>query len=175
MSFFRPEAKAALWRWRELLAAAGLGGLGVWWTLGPGGLLGWIGAVLIALAGAIAVIGLQRGRFRTGAGGPGVVMVDEGEIAYMGPLTGGAVAITDIERLALDPTARPAHWLLERAGAMPLCIPVNAEGAEALFDAFATLPGLRTERMLAELGGGASGPVVIWERRPQPQPVQRLH
>jgi hypothetical protein len=175
MSFLRPEAKAALWRWRELLAAAGLGALGAWWTFGTGGLLGWIGAALIALAGAIAVIGLQRGRFRMGAGGPGVVVVDEGEITYLGPLTGGSIAVAGIDRLALDPTARPAHWVLGRAGAMPLCIPVNAEGAEALFDAFATLPGLRTERMLAELGNGAA-PVVIWERpAPPPAPVQRLH
>ncbi|TMV10291.1 hypothetical protein FGK63_04295 [Ruegeria sediminis] len=175
MSFVRPEAKAALWRWREVLAAVVVALLGVSWIGGPGGLLGWIGWVLVVVAAALAVVGVQRARFRTGAGGPGVVTVDEGQIAYMGPLTGGMVAAREMERLALDPTARPAHWILEQPGQPTLHIPVNAEGAEALFDVFATLPGLRTEQMLSELNGGAAHPVVIWERRPSRPPEARLH
>ena len=175
MSFFRPEARAALWRWREVLAASGLGVLGLYWVLGPGGLLVWVGWLTLALAVALAIVGVQRGRFRTGAGGPGVVLVDEGEITYMGPLTGGTVAAPDLERLTLDPGARPPHWVLEQPGQAPLFIPVNAEGSDGLFDVFAALPGLRTERMLSQLRAGGAHPVVIWERRPMRPATCSLH
>lgn len=43
-------------------------------------------------------------------------------------------------------------------------IPVDADGAEALFDAFAALPGLKTERMLATLRAESETAVLIWER-----------
>ena len=52
-------------------------------------------------------------------------------------------------------------------------IPVDAAGADALFDAFAALPGLRTERMLAELADDKTLSVVIWERRSM-RPVSTL-
>lgn len=175
MSFIRPEAKLALWRWREVLVAGFVLILGLSWVNGPGGLLGWLGWVLVAVAVALTVIGIQRARFRTGAGGPGVVTVDEGQIAYFGPLSGGIVATQEIERLALDPTLHPAHWVLEQADQPKLHIPVNAEGAEALFDVFSALPGLKTQQMLAELNGGSPHPVVIWERSPSRPAHLRLH
>lgn len=175
MSFFRPEARAALRRWREVILAAALAALGLWWILGAGGILAWLGWALIVIALATLVMGIQRARFRQGGGGPGVVVVDEGRIAYLGPLTGGVVATAELERLTLDPTARPPHWILEQPGAPPLFIPVNAEGAEGLFDAFALLPGLRTGRMLDELAGRSARPVVIWERRGARPAVHRLH
>lgn len=173
MSFIRPQARAAIWRLREVLAGLALAGLGAFWAMGPGGLLGGIGLVLVVLGGALVVVGVPRARFRIGAGGPGVVQVDEGQITYFGPLSGGAAAVAELERLALDPSGTPAHWLLDRPGQPVLAIPVNAEGAEALFDAFATLPGLKVNRMLAELKAGGRDPVVIWERHPR-RPL-RLH
>ncbi|MCU9838690.1 hypothetical protein OEZ49_13000 [Ruegeria sp. WL0004] len=175
MSFIRPEARAALWRWREVLAGIAIALVGLSWITGPGGLLGWVGWPTLLAGTGLTVVGLQRARFRTGSGGPGVVTLDEGEITYMGPLTGGSVAAADIERLTLDPALMPAHWVLERPGQPPLLIPVNAEGAEALFDVFASLPGLRTERMLAELNGAPRHAVVIWERTPSRPPTQWLH
>ncbi|NOD84523.1 hypothetical protein [Ruegeria sp. HKCCD6119] len=175
MSFIRPEAKLALWRWREVLVAGFVLILGLSWINGPGGLLGWIGWLLVAVAIALAVIGVQRARFRTGTGGQGVVTVDEGQITYFGPLDGGIIATREIERLALDPTSTPAHWVLEQPGQAVLHIPVNAEGAEALFDVFSALPGLKTEHMLAELNGGSAHPVVIWERTSSRPPNLRLH
>ena len=175
MSFIRPEAKAALWRWREVLSGVAIVLLGVSWATGPGGLLGMVGILLVAAGTALVVIGIQRARFRGNMGGLGVVQVDEGQITYFGPMTGGAAAVADLRSLALDPTAKPAHWVLERAGEPPLSIPVNAEGADALFDAFATLPGLRVQKMLSELNGGSVHPVVIWERESSRPPVHRLH
>lgn len=164
--FFRPEAKAALWRWREVLVAVGLAVLGLWWIAGPGGLLRVPAVALLVIGAALGWIGIQRGRFRGTGEGAGAVQVDEGQVAYFGPLTGGVVALRDLERLSLDRTARPAHWRLDAPGQAPVMIPVNAANADALFDAYARLPGFRTERMLTELRGGPAHAVVIWERTP---------
>ncbi len=175
MSFIRPEARAAIGRWREVIAGAAVAALGLYWVLGPGLLLGWVGGAVIAAGLVIALIGVQRARFRRGTLGPGIVTVDEGRITYFGPLTGGMVAVSDIERLILDSTARPAHWLLIQPGQPALAIPVDAKGAEALFDVFSTLPGLRTERMLGALNGAASHAVVIWQKNTLRPMLSHLH
>ncbi len=175
MSFIRPELRAALWRWREAIAGAALIGLGLWWMLGPGGLLGWVGAVLVLGGVAQGFVGVQKARFRSGGGGPGVVQVDEGQITYFGPLGGGAVAVAELSSIALRPGGTPAHWVLAQPGQPELQIPVNAEGSEALFDVFAALPGIRTERMLTELQNGPLHPVVIWSRGAVRPENQRLH
>ena len=166
MSFFRPEARAQLWRWREVIAAAGVVLIGIWMVAGPGLLLAIPGYALILGGVALAWLGVQRGRFRGADGGAGAVQVAEGQVSYFGPLTGGTVALREMDSLTLDGAMFPAHWRLTQRGQPALLIPVNAAGAEALFDAFATLPGLRTERMLFELRKTRHDAVVIWERAP---------
>lgn len=175
MSFIRPEARATIWRWRELIVAAVMLLVGLKWAYTSFGVTAATGWALVASGLVVAVIGAQRLRFRLGAGGAGVVQVDEGQIAYFGPLTGGAVATSELERLRLDHTAKPPHWVLEQPGQPALAIPVNAEGHEALFDVFAALPGLKTERMLAELRRDGPHQVVIWERAPSRPAHHRLH
>ena len=164
--FFRPEAKAVLWRWREVLVGVGLSLFGLWWIIGPGLLLALPGWAFVLGGIALGLVGAQRGRFRGAGDGLGAVQVDEGQIAYFGPLTGGVVALAALERLSLDRTASPAHWRLDAPEQAPVMIPVNAAGADALFDAFSKLPGLRTERMLSELRAQRGHAVVIWERTP---------
>ena len=175
MSFVRPEARAQLMRWREVLIGAALALLGLSWATGPGGLLGWVGWALILGGAALAVTGLRRMRFRQDGQGPGVVQVDEGQISYFGPLDGGAVAASELERLILDPTDHPACWVLEQPGIPALHIPVNAAGSDALFDAFGALPGLDTRRLLGHLDNKAPMPVAAWERRTARPPNYRLH
>ncbi|MEO3417036.1 hypothetical protein AAFO92_20470 [Roseovarius sp. CAU 1744] len=170
MSFFRPEARQAIWRWREVLVASAILALGLYWAFATGELLPWLGYVLALVGGVLLITGVQRGRFRGNQGGPGIVQVDEGAVAYFGPLNGGVVAIREMTVLVLDPTGKPPHWVLSQPGQADLHIPLNAEGAEALFDAFASLPGIRTENMLAQMKRRSDHPVVIWQRRPE-----RLH
>ena len=165
MSFLRPEAKAELWRWREVLGGAAVALFGLWLVMGPGLLLAVPGYALIAAGIAFVWLGVQRGRFRKSGLGAGAVQVDEGQIAYFGPLTGGVVALREMERLSLERGAYPAHWQLEQPGQNAVMIPVDAAGSDALFDAFAALPGLKTERMLAELADDKTLSVVIWERQ----------
>ena len=164
--FFRPEAKAALWRWREMIVAAAIAILGLWWIVGPGRLLAVPGWAFLVGGIALGLVGFQRGRFRGAGDGPGAVQVDEGQIAYFGPLTGGVVALASLERLSLDATSSPAHWRLDAPDQAAVLIPVNAAGSDALFDAFSKLPGLRTERMLSELRSRRRHAVVIWSRTP---------
>ena len=175
MSFIRPEAAAGLNRWREVLYGGAILLLGLSWIFGSRGLLYLLGYPVAILALGLIWVGIQRARFRTSSGGAGAVQVDEGQIAYFGPLTGGAAALADLERLTLVRSLKPAHWRLDTPQQESLLIPVNAAGSEALFDAFATLEGLQTERMLAELNSPGDQPVVIWERRSLRPDHVRLH
>lgn len=169
MSFIRPEAKAAMLQWREALLGVAVLLLGLWWVSGSG-ILQWVG-VAVTLGGAVLIFtGLQRARFRAGKGGPGVVTVDEGQISYFGPLSGGVASIDDLAMVVLDPTQTPPVWILQQPRQMDVAIPVNAEGTDQLFDAFAALPGIRTEHMLSALKADATQPVVIWAK-----PVKTLH
>ncbi len=161
----RPEALAALYRWREALAGAGAVMLGLYWALGTGvGLVSWVGWVVAALGGALVYGGLQRGRFRVAGDGPGVVRVVEGRIAYFGPLTGGVADRDALTALRLDPTGRPAHWVLDHDGGPPLAIPTTAQGVEALFDVFAALPGLSPETVLRAQQSPGDQPRILWRR-----------
>ena len=166
MTFFRPEARDAVWRWREAIAGVLLALFGLWLVTGPGFLLAVPGYAFVAGGLALIWMGVQRARFRGGDGGPGAVSVDEGQVTYFGPLTGGTVALRELESLTLEGAMFPAHWRLAQKGQPPLLIPVNAAGAELLFDAFATLPGLRTERMLATLRSDPRRSVLVWQRGP---------
>lgn len=160
----RPEIKDLLWRRREALAGAAAMLLGLWWLVSPRTLLLLPGLALLLAGAALVWLGVQRARFRSEGQGPGAVDVDEGQITYFGPLTGGALALRELNRVTLDPSQYPAHWRLAQAGAGELVIPVNAEGAERLFDAFATLPGLKMELALSALKTKGKQPIVIWQR-----------
>ena len=161
----RPEARAVLRRWGEVLATLALVALALWWALTGLGAVRWLGWALVALAAALLFGAVQRARF-SGPGlapGPGIVELDEGEIRYLGPRGGGVVALDAILALSISADAR--FWLVESADGAVLVIPRDATGAAALFDAFAGLPGLDMTRLLRL---GAQGPAphaqMIWQR-----------
>lgn len=169
--FFRPEAKAILWRLRDVWGALAVLGLGVWWSWTAFGFVQWLGYAIAVLGVVLLVAGIQRGRFRQGSDGPGVVQITERQLAYFGPLDGGVMDINDLSRLSFDPTGHPApYWVLTGPEARDLSIPTTATGAEALFDVFAALPDLKTEKLLGVLSDPPDHRVVIWSR-----PVHLLH
>ena len=170
MSFVRPEARATLWKWREALTGVALCGLGTWAVLGSFGLMQVVGFALAAAGVFLVLLGLQRGRFRAAKGGPGVVQTIEGAVTYYGPLNGGSVALRELTSLTLDTSGHPAHYVLTQPGQPELYIPVNAEGADALFDAFTSLPGFPMQYLLGQLDRTPDHPVVIWQKR-----TVRLH
>ncbi len=164
MQLVRPEVKEAILRCREALIGVFVSILGMYWAIGGTGIMTMIGTSL-AIAGAVLFFaGIQRARFRTGAGGAGVVHVMEGQVAYYGPHEGGAMAVADLTKVELDPTAKPtSQWVLHDPHSPPLRIPTNAEGAESLFDVFAKLDGIQLDRMLGELTGKPERQVTIWQ------------
>ncbi|MHA7888596.1 hypothetical protein [Roseicyclus sp.] len=170
--FLRPEAAATLTRWREVLVALAVMVLGLWIAARPGLILQGAGYALM-LAAAVALIpAIRRARFAAEGEGPGVVQVVEGRILYMGPQTGGAVSIGELTSLSLRRDHEGnAAWLLHEPGQM-LVIPVNAAGAEALFDAFTALPGLGSQRLLAARQGLRAGTQTLWRRADLPALTQ---
>ena len=151
MNFIRPEARAALWRWREVFAAGVLAAFGLWFMLLGGFLLLPLGAVIVLLAFGLGLLALRRLRFAQSGDAPGVVELDEGQISYFGPTFGGALALRELTELRLITQFGRRMWRLRQQDGQALLIPVEAAGAERLFDAFAALPGMDTGALVAAL------------------------
>lgn len=165
MSFLRPEAKAQLMRWREALIGGVAALFGLWLVFTGSGLPLLFGIALSLGGGWLAVAGVQRGRFRQGSDGPGVVRVVEGSVTYFGPWGGGVAALDRLAWLELVPADGAAGlWVLIDDEGRRLEIPVDARGAEALLDLFSALPGLRTGAMLRSLQVPVRERTMIWQR-----------
>ncbi len=141
MSGIRPEAAAALARWREPAVAAGVLLLGLWLMAQGGIFFGIAGSVVMAMGIGLSVTAWRRRRFVQAGQGPGIVRLDEGAIAYFGPETGGVVALSELVRVEARRTAGQPEWRLVQEDGASVAIPTGAAGAEALFDVFAALPG----------------------------------
>ncbi len=152
MSFVRPELVEAAQRWREVIAAGATLVAGLWLLSRPGFALPAIGLVLIVVGLGWAALALRRLRFRQDGEAPGIVRVTEAQIAYLGPRVGGFIGLPDLSELRLLSYRGRRVWKLRSAGGEALHIPVEAQGAEALFDAFAALPGMDTAALVAALG-----------------------
>lgn len=173
--FLRPEARQHLNRYRDLIIAALVGAIGLYWALTTFGFMVWVGWFLVIVASAFAWSGVQRLRFKTEQGGIGVVSIKEGQITYLAPFDGGVVALSDLDTLVLNYTQDPPCWVLKQLGQADVQIPLNAEGTERLFDVFAALPGLQTGQMLSALERNSGHSIVIWQRTKAPENLTRLH
>lgn len=153
MSLLRPQALATLVRWREVAAALATGALAVWLFVLGGWILAPLGLALGAAAVGWAVIALRRLRFARPVEAPGLVEVDEGQIGYFGAGMGigGYVALRELTEIRLLTLRGGMYWRLKQADGQAIVIPVTAAGAAALYDAFATLPGIDMGRLTAAL------------------------
>lgn len=169
----RPEVMRGLRRWQEVIAAGAVLALGLWLAWLGGWLLMPLGLLIAATGLGLGRQGLRRMRFARGAQAPGVVEVDEAQIAYLGPESGGFVSLAELTEIRLVTLAARPHWRLKQADGQALLVPVDAAGAAALHDAFAALPGIDLGRLAAALQAGpgedaAPGlPLPLW-RRPVP-------
>ena len=66
-------------------------------------------------------------------------------------------------------------WQLGQMALATIYIPVTAKGTDDLFDAFATLPGLKIESMVQKLTQDTSKTILIWERRDISSSKNYLH
>lgn len=163
--FIRPEARALFWQWREVLLAAALVILGLWWALAGVGITVWLGYIVTLVGLGWGFAGFQRVRFAQGGDGPGVVQIRERRLGYFGPLDGGVIDVEDLTMLELDPASHPEpSWILTGIGGQRIAIPINAKGADALFDVFAALPGIKTETVLDVLSRTPDARVTVWSK-----------
>ena len=155
MSFIRPEVIAGLTRWREVIAAGGLVVLGLWLLTRSGYVLPVLGLALLVIGLAWAIEGVRRRRFAQDGEAPGIVRVTEAQIGYLGPRVGGFVGLPDLAEVRLLTLRGRRIWKLRQSNGETLHIPVEAQGAEALFDAFITLPDMDSAALVAALGSAA--------------------
>ncbi len=164
--FLRPEVRAFAGRWAEMLVAGGvvLAGLwvftfGGWFFRGLGLLLGFAG-----LAGVL--IAWRRMKFRRDVAQPGIVEVIEGQVRYFGPHGGGFVALREVVEVSLiRDLSGQTWWRMREAGGNVVAVPSSAAGAEALFDAFSSLPDVDMGALADALErGGTPEPGALWRR-----------
>ena len=164
MSFIRPELRATIHRWREVIAglAATLPGL---WIFSFGGFF-WmgIGALIVAAGLALAINAARRLRFGHARNAPGVVRMIEGQLAYFAPENGGFAALDDLAELRLERGDEGPAWVLVQTDGTELRIPVAASGTEVLFDAFAKLPGIDMGAVVRMLDQKDVTSRVLWRR-----------
>lgn len=165
MSLIRPEAAARLYRWREAIGATLALAVGLWLATRGGWLLLGLGAAVMLIGAGLLVTAVQRLRFAPTSRGPGMVEVDEGQIAWFGPGIGGFVSVAELAELGLVTVQGLRVWRLRQTDGQMLLVPVDAEGAGQLYDALTTLPGIEGHRLLAALGTPADTPL-IWRREP---------
>ena len=156
----REGARAALWRWREVGAAMLVGVAGLWVAAQGGFVLVPFGLAVAGLGAGLGVQAWRRLRFVQGDDAPGIVEVDEGQISYMGPQLGGFVSVPELVELRLVALRGRRLWRLRQADGQVLLVPVDAAGAEGLFDVFATLPGMDMGAVLAALEPQATATAV---------------
>lgn len=177
MPLIRPEVTALALRAREVILAAALLGFGLW-LIGQGGyLLMPLGCGIGALGLAWAILAYRRMRFAQDIAAPGVVEVDEAQVGYLGPQGGGYVSIADLQEIRLLSLRGRRVWRLKQLDGQALLIPVDAEGADRLFDAFASLPEIDTAALVAALNpatvpasslpirGDIPEMTLVWRRR----------
>ena len=169
MSFIRPELRDELVRWRETLVGAALalvGAYALWRGLVR---LNWMaetfGILLIVAGASIAWTGWRRARFSAAKEGPGLVEVTERQIRYLSPFGGGFVDIEEISRLEVRDTMEGGReWVIRPRAAPALHIPLDATGAERLYDAFIHLPGVDEAALVRGANGIGGHRDVIWRR-----------
>lgn len=175
----RDGARDALWQWREVIVGAAILGFGGWVASLGGYFLVPLGS-LFGLAGlSLAVLGLRRMRFAGGGDVPGIIQVDEAQISYMGPSLGGFVSLLDLTEIRIVTLRGRRVWRLKQSDGQALLVPLDAKGAEGLFDAFSSLPGLSSADLVAAIGSEpargntaviTSGVVenrIVWQRSGQ--------
>lgn len=151
MSFIRPEVSALAYRAREAIASLIAIGIGFWFFSQSGYLLKPIGFVIIAISLGWFKLALRRMRFTQEVTAPGMVEIDEGQVGYLGPQVGGFASLEELLEIRLMTLQGRRMWRLKQRDGQVILIPVDAEGADKLFDAFSSLPGMDSAALVAAL------------------------
>jgi len=165
--FLRPEMRKWLSRWGEPLGAAlvALFGARVLWrgVVRYDWMLELVGLFFLLIGLAAGWAAFRRAQFTVGNTGPGLVEVTERRITYMTPEGGGFVDIEAMTRLEMRRAwDRGRVWALKQSDGPSLYIPIDATGADKLFDAFSVLPGMDPAMLIAASNADGDHRMVIW-------------
>ena len=152
MALIRPEVTDLIWRAREVIWAGLVVALGGWLIALGGFVLVPLGALVGGVGLVLAVTAVRRMRFEQTIGAPGLVELDEAQVGYLGPEVGGFLSLQELVELRILTLRGRRLWRLKQADGQALLIPVDAKGAERLFDAFSGLPGMDSGELVAALG-----------------------
>jgi len=174
MTLIRPDLLADMTRAREVILGGAVALAGGWMVWLGGYVLVPLGLAVVGSGIGWALVALRRLRFDQGGDAPGLVEIVEGQIGYLGPGSGGFVSLAELTELRLITLRGRRVWRLKQADGQALLVPVDAAGAGALFDAFASLPGMDSGALVAALqpplpqGGRALRPAAetqtVWRR-----------
>ncbi len=172
----RPELRAAAYRLREVIAGGVIIGFGLWVMLKGGYILPPLGAAITAFGLGWTLLAYRRQRFAQTTTAPGVVEIDEGQVTYLAPQAGGSLSINDLAEIRLLTLRGRRVWRLKQLDGQALLIPIDASGAETLFDAFSSLPEMNTATLVDALTPAATASALplrtdtpevrlVWRRR----------
>ncbi|MGI9391614.1 MAG: hypothetical protein ACR2O1_16275 [Boseongicola sp.] len=169
MNFIRPEAAAALSRWREVLAGLVVALIGVWLITNKFGALYLIGWGLTVGGISMVIAGIRQARFPAGSGGPGIIELDERKLTYFSPDTGGSISLDDLMRIAIrttdaGPFASDMFWEWTDITGQTLAVPSDAEGSEQIFDALSSLDSVDYDAIMKASGEVTQNYFVVWQR-----------
>lgn len=172
MSFLRPEALRKIKNWRGVILALALLMTGLWITGNSFGFFYWFGCAVILLGLILAFYSWQRARLLSLEAAPGVLRVVEDQLMYLGPKTGGTVALDDIEQISLLGRQDERFWEILTNHDETLRIPIGAQGHELAFDAFARLPNWKWAGLPAI--DPKTNHKIMWQRETNAQKLSSL-
>lgn len=147
----RPEITETALRYREALGAGLVVLVGLWLMALGGYVLVPLGAIVAAIGAILTLTAFRRARFAQTVAAPGVVELDERQVSYLAPELGGFISLDDLVEIRLLSMRGRRMWRLKQSDGQALLIPVDAEGAEKLFDVFTSLPGMDTAELVLAL------------------------
>ena len=161
MNFVRPELIAWIRRWREPLVWSGICVFGLLLIVSGDGLARiLLGGAISGVSAAFIPGSIRRLRLSEPELSTGAVQIDEGRIAYFGPMGGAFVDIASLERLEIV----SRHWRLTSGDGSQIYIPRGAAGAERLPDAFSVLNGFDLSAAFPKSGDGRVTTTILWQR-----------
>ena len=147
----RPEITETALRYREALGAGVVVLAGLWLMALGGYVLVPLGAIVAAIGAILTLTAFRRARFAQTVAAPGVVELDERQVSYLAPELGGFISLDELVEIRLLSMRGRRMWRLKQSDGQALLIPVDAEGAQKLFDVFTSLPRMDTAELVLAL------------------------
>lgn len=170
MDFIRPELRAILWRWREVILLVGIIVCSTYMFIVGAGLVRVITIGLIIIGLAFVYPAIRQARATSPVVSVGVVEITERRIRYMGPETGSEISANDLNMVQIesrdekDPN-RDVTWIFEDIYGGSMAIPSGAQGARALLDAVSSLPGADLDAVVRAMGYPQRNLFTIWKKQ----------